>query len=229
MDGIRSINIYQFLSLAMNGAEGRAKEALRRLKVRYKRSMRTELMHSNPWELLVATILSAQAQDRQVNKATESLFRRYRSVEDYAASRPSDLYPYVKSIGLYKQKAKSIVNAAKQLQKDFGSRVPSRMEDLVALPGVGRKTANVVLSNAFDVNVGIAIDTHCITVSNRLGFARTRNPERIEARLMKLFPKREWGNINHLFIALGRDVCTARAKYCAGCVLNDICPSSNVR
>ena len=103
------------------------------------------------------------------------------------------------------------------------------MADLITLPGVGRKTANVVLSNAFDINTGIAIDTHCITVSNRLGFVRTRNPKKIETRLMKLFRKSEWGKINHLFIALGRDVCTARAKYCERCVLNDLCPSSDVR
>jgi endonuclease-3 len=212
----------------MNTTEERVGEVLRRLKVRYRKSMHTELRHSNPWELLVATVLSAQAQDRQVNKVTKELFRNYRSIKDYASLRPSDLYRYVKSIGLYKQKAKSIVGAAKLVRLNFDSRVPSSMEDLITLPGVGRKTANVVLSNAFGINTGIAIDTHCITVSNRLGFVRTLNPERIETRLMNLFPKNEWGNITHLFIALGRDVCTARVKYCGDCALNDICPSSNV-
>ncbi len=213
----------------MNAAQERAKEVLRRLKVRYRKYMHTELMHSNPWELLVATILSAQAQDRQVNKVTKTLFKKYKKMDDYCALKSSDLYPYVRSIGLYKQKTKNIINAAKLIRKNFGSRVPNSMDDLVTLPGVGRKTANIILSNSFGIDSGIAIDTHCITVSNRLGFVRTRNPEKIETKLMKLFKKGEWGSINHLFIALGRDVCTARVKYCERCVLNDICPSSNVR
>ncbi len=213
----------------MDAAQKRAKEALKRLKVRYKRYMHTELRHSNPWQLLVATILSAQAQDRQVNKVTKGLFKKYGRVGDYCALTQRDLYPYVRSIGLYRQKTKSILNAARMIKRDFGLKVPNRMEDLITLPGVGRKTANIVLSNAFGINIGIAIDTHCITVSNRLGFVRTRDPEKIEARLMKLFQKDEWGNINHLFIALGREVCTARAKHCERCVLNDICPSSTVK
>jgi endonuclease-3 len=198
----------------VEAAQERAKEVLRRLRTRYREEMRTSLKHSNPWELLVATILSAQTQDRQVNKVTKSLFKKYRHVRNYATLKPGDLYRYVRSIGLYRQKAKNIVNAAKLIQSDFGSRVPNRMEDLVTLPGVGRKTANVVLSNAFGINAGIAIDTHCITVSNRLGFVRTGDPERIESRLMKLFPSSEWGTLTHLLIALGRDVCTARVKRC---------------
>ena len=213
----------------MDAAKKRAKIVLKRLEVRYRKYMRTELEHSNPGQLLVATLLSAQAQDRQVNKVTKTLFRKYGRVSDYCVLAPRDLYPYVKSIGLYRQKTKSIINAAKMIKKAFGLKVPNSMADLITLPGVGRKTANVVLSNAFDINTGIAIDTHCITVSNRLGFVRTRNPKKIETRLMKLFRKSEWGKINHLFIALGRDVCTARAKYCERCVLNDLCPSSDVR
>ena len=213
----------------MDATKERARVVIKRLKVRYRKDMHTSLEHSNPWELLVATILSAQAQDRQVNKITKKLFRRYGKISDYCALTPSNLYPYVKSIGLYKQKTKSIINAAKLIKKNFGLKVPNSVENLITLPGVGRKTANVVLSNAFGINTGIAIDTHCITVSNRLGFVRTRDPEKIETRLMKLFQKDEWGSINHLFIALGRDVCTARAKYCERCVLNDVCPSSNVR
>lgn len=213
----------------MLSTEERANETLRRLKVRYRREMRTSLAHTNPWELLVATILSAQSQDRQVNKVTRALFKRYRSIKAYGALRPRDLHLYVRSIGLYRNKAKNIINAAKLLEKNFSSKVPGSMKELMTLPGVGRKTANVVLANAFGINAGIAIDTHCITVSNRLGFVKTKNPERIEDRLMKLFPNSEWGNITHLFIALGRDACTARIKHCDRCVLNDICPSSNVR
>jgi endonuclease-3 len=204
-----------------------AAAVLRRLKRRYKSEMRTSLSHASPWELLVATILSAQTQDRQVNKVTGALFRKYGKVDDYCRLKPSDLYPYIRSIGLYKGKARNIVGAAKLLKSNFSSKVPRSMEELITLPGVGRKTANVVLANAFGINEGIAIDTHCITVANRLGFARTSDPVKIERRLMKLFPRGEWGNLTHLFIALGRDVCTARAKHCERCVLREICPSSN--
>jgi endonuclease-3 len=213
----------------MRSTKERASEVLRRLKARYRKEMHTSLEHSNPWELLVATILSAQSQDRQVNKITRRLFKKYRKIEDYSVLRPRELYPYVRSIGLYRGKAARIVNSARLLKEDFGSKVPRTMEELVTLPGVGRKTANVVLSDAFGINTGIAIDTHCVTVSNRLGFVRTRNPVKIERRLMGLLPNSEWKNVNHMFIALGRDTCTARAKYCRRCTLNDICPSSDAR
>ena len=213
----------------MPSKDAYAADVLKHLKKRYKGEMRTSLHHSNPWELLVATVLSAQAQDKHVNEVTEVLFKKYTEVEDYCKLRPSDLYRYIKSIGLYKGKAKNIVNAAKRIKKDFCSEVPRSMDELVTLPGVGRKTANVVLANAFGINSGIAIDTHCITVTNRLGFVKTENPVKIEKHLMVLFPKDEWSNVTHLFIALGRDVCTARAKHCERCVLGLICPSSTMR
>ena len=199
---------------------------LKRLKARYRSEMRTFLLHSNAWELLVATMLSAQAQDAQVNRITPRLFRRYKSVGEYAALKPSDLYAYTGSVGLFRSKSRNIVNAAKEIESRFNGRVPDTMDGLTSLPGVGRKTANVVLANHFKENQGIAIDTHCITVSRRLFLFRTRNAEKIERRLMEYVPRRDWGNINNLFIALGRDVCTARSKRCAGCVLNDVCPSS---
>ncbi len=199
---------------------------LKRLKKRYMGEMRTFLIHSNAWELLVATMLSAQAQDAQVNRITPRLFSRYKTVRDYAALRPSDLYKYTGSIGLFRSKSRNIVNAARAITSRFGGRVPSTIEELTTLPGVGRKTANVVLSNYFKKNHGIAIDTHCITVSRRLFLFRTMDAEKIERRLMEYVPREDWGNINNLFIALGRDVCTARIKRCEGCVLNDICPSS---
>jgi endonuclease-3 len=206
-----------------------AREVLTLLKKRYANEMHTALKHSNPWELLVATILSAQSQDSQVNKVTPSLFKRYKTIKSFADAKPRDLYRYVKSLGLYRSKAKSIVLSARSIMKRFGGKVPSNMEGLISLHGVGRKTANVVLSNAFGINSGIAIDTHCITVSNRLGFVHVRDPKKIEAVLMAEFPMREWGNVSHLFIALGRDVCRAQAKYCSRCVLKRICPSSTYR
>ncbi len=213
----------------MDGKERRVKEVLRRLKFKYKDLMRTSLSHTNPWELTVATILSAQSQDRQVDRITGALFKKYKRVGDYSRLKPADLYLYIRSIGLYRNKAKNIVNAAKTIQNEFGSRVPRSIGELVTIPGVGRKTANVILSDAFGLYEGIAIDTHCITVANRLGLVRSRNPAKIENRLMEFIPEKDWGDISHLFIALGRDVCTARTKYCERCVLNDICPSSTVR
>ena len=200
-----------------------------RLKKRYLEQMKTTLEHSSPWELLVATVLSAQAQDASVNEVTPRLFRRFDSIKKFASARPSDLYPCVRSIGLYRGKSKNIVNSAKAIMSRFRGNVPMSMEELVTLPGVGRKTANVVLSNAFGINSGIAIDTHCITVSNRLGLVHTKDPKRIEAKLMSILPQKEYGNISHLFIALGRDACTARKKHCDRCVLKDICPSSTSR
>ncbi|MEM3841555.1 MAG: endonuclease III [Candidatus Micrarchaeaceae archaeon] len=196
------------------------------LKKRYSKQMRTSLYFSNPFQLLVATILSAQAQDASVNRATPKLFIKFNSIEKFASAKPSDLYRYVRSIGLYKTKAKHIVEAARAIRARFGGKVPDTMEGLTSLPGVGRKTANVVLSNAFGKNLGIAIDTHCITVANRLGLVKTKDPHKIELRLMDLLPEKEWGNISNLFIALGRDVCTSRKKLCNKCILKDVCPSS---
>jgi endonuclease III len=204
-------------------------EILNRLKKKYKKEMRTALGHSNEWELLVATILSAQAQDKQVNKITGPLFRRYRSIGAFAKLRPQQLYPYIKTIGLYREKGKNIIKTAKILKDKFDLQVPNTMAELTTLKGVGRKTANVVLANAFGINEGIAIDTHCITVANRLGLVKTSNPKKIEQKLMRIVDRKDWGNVTHLFIALGRDVCTARTKYCDNCVLNDICPSSTTR
>ncbi|MDE1871367.1 MAG: endonuclease III [Candidatus Micrarchaeota archaeon] len=210
-------------------AKAYANEILRRLKRKYRSEMETSLRHSGEWELLVATMLSAQAQDKQVNKITARLFRKYGSIGDFAELRPQQLYPYIKSIGLYRAKGKNIIKTARALRDKFDLKVPDTLEELTTLSGVGRKTANVILANAFGINEGIAIDTHCITVANRLGLARTNNPYKIEKRLMKLIDKRDWGNLTHLFIALGRDVCTARAKHCDRCVLRDICPSSTAR
>ena len=213
----------------MADQRGKMRTVLRLLKRRYPKEMHTFLKFSSPWQLLVATILAAQAQDAQVNKATRKLFERYPDVDGYVSLRPSQLYRYVGSIGLYRTKSKNIIGAAKEIRDNFGSKVPRSMEELVTLPGVGRKTANIVLANAYGLNVGIAIDTHCITVAKRLGFVRTRDPVKIEKKLMSISSESEWSDINHLFIALGRDTCTAKRKYCERCILRHICPSSDAK
>lgn len=199
------------------------------LKRKYGANLSTSLDASSPWELLVATMLSAQSQDKQVNVVTKQLFKKYHAVEDYARISPKELYPQIGSLGLYKNKAKNIVASANAIVDNFNSQVPCSMDALVSLPGVGRKTANVVLYNAFHISEGIAIDTHCITVLGRLRITRSSRPEVIESELMGILPKNEWGEITHLFIALGRDTCTARRKFCARCILKNICPSSDYK
>ncbi len=200
----------------------------KRLKKRYSAEMRTSLEFSNPFELLISTILSAQTTDRQVNIVTKRLFEEYGAPKAMASAAPSAVRSLIKSIGLYRNKAKNIIAASKYLMENYNGKVPRSTAELMKIPGVGRKTANVVLSNAYGINEGIAIDTHCITVSNRLGLTRSKDPRRIEMELMKYIDMKEWNNISHLFIALGRDTCTAKAKHCERCVLNDICPSSTV-
>jgi endonuclease-3 len=210
-------------------AKDRIGVILSRLKKRYPEELRTKLRYRNPWELLVSTMLSAQSQDAQVNKVTPALFRKYPYVSDYLGRKPGDLYPFVRTLGLYRNKSRNIIAAARFIRDNFGGKVPMRMDQLVQIPGVGRKTANVVQGNAFEITEGIAIDTHCITVANRLFLFNTTNAEKIERRMMEFVPRNEWINVTHLLIALGRDVCTARRKYCDRCVLNDLCPSSTVR
>lgn len=202
---------------------------LSRLKKRYPEEMQTSLDHENPWELLVATMLSAQAQDAQVNKVTPALFKRYPNIKSFVELKPTQLYKYTKSLNIYRNKSKHIIQTAKYIKRNFRGKVPETMEKLIQLPGVGRKTANVVLANAFGKHEGIAIDTHCITVSNRLFLYHAKNAAQVEEHLMKIVPKPDWGNVNHLFIALGRDVCTAKKKICGKCVLRYICPSSDAK
>ena len=157
---------------------------LKLLKKRYKSEMNTSLYHSNPWELLVATMLSAQSQDKQVNKITAPLFRKYSTIDSFSKLKPQQLYPYISSIGLYKSKSKNIIKTAKTIKQNFNMQVPKTIDQLITLDGVGRKTANVVLANAFGINEGIAIDTHCITVANRLKLANTNNPKKISSNTL---------------------------------------------
>jgi endonuclease III len=187
---------------------------------------RTELNWKNPLELLVATMLSAQTTDVQVNRVTQTLFAKYRTAEDYAHADPTELEEDVRPTGFYRNKARSLRNMADALVKEHGGEVPNTMQELVALPGVGRKTANVVLGNAFGVDEGIVVDTHVRRVSGRLGLTENRDPVKIEQDLMKVVPEEDWTVFSHLLILHGRRTCQARKPDCPNCVLNDICPSA---
>lgn len=202
-------------------------EVIPRLKSEYPDAT-TELNWSTPLELLVATILSAQTTDVRVNAVTENLFTKYRTAEDYAVATPSELEEDIRPTGFYRNKAKSLQGMAHALLQDHGGEVPRTMEDLVALPGVGRKTANVVLGNAYGVDEGVVVDTHVRRLSNRLGLTTEQNPEKIEQDLMRVVPKEDWTVFSHLLILHGRRVCKARKPECPECVLNDVCPSSTV-
>ena len=200
-----------------------AVEVIRRLERVYPHPQ-IALNFSNPLELLVATILSAQSTDTGVNKVTPALFARYKTAAQYAGADVSELENLVKPTGFYHNKAKSIMGAAKVLVRDFRGKVPWTMAEIITLPGVARKTGNVVLYNAYGVIEGIAVDTHVIRLSNRLWLSHEKDPAKIEDDLMKQVPKDKWGSFAYLLIDHGRAVCIARKPKCDICVLNDICP-----
>jgi len=185
----------------------------------------TALAFKTPFELLAATILSAQSTDRQVNRITDGLFKKYKTIKDFAAAPPAELERDVSSINFYRNKAKNIRGCAVEIIKRFGSEVPRTMEELVTLPGVARKTANIVLSNAFGINEGIAVDTHVKRLAQRLGLSEHDDPVKIEKDLMAVTPRKDWGMLSHLLIFHGRETCTARNPRHGECVLYDICPS----
>ncbi len=196
-------------------------EILHRLEEMYPEA-KAELIFSNPYEMLVATILSAQCTDRQVNKVTPAVFSRYPTANDMAEAEEEDLYPMVKSCG-FKTKAANIIAACRIIRKEYGGKVPDSMEALTKLPGVGRKTANVVLSNAFGIPA-FAVDTHVFRVCNRLGLCKTSTPEETEAQMTKLIPKNKWGQAHHWLIWHGRRLCKAKRPLCSECALRDLCP-----
>jgi len=179
-----------------------------------------------PLELLVATILSAQSTDAQINKTTPALFKKYKTAKDYAEADVEEFQKEIYSSGFYKSKAKNIIAAAKRIVSDFGGEVPDTMDELTRLPGVARKTANIVLANAFGKVVGIAVDTHVARLSQRLGFSKNKDPNKIEQDLLELIPKERWYEINHLLIGHGRAVCNAKKPKCPSCVLRELCPSA---
>lgn len=184
------------------------------------------LTHQDPFQLLVAVILSAQCTDERVNKVTPVLFKRFKTARDFASCSIKELEKLIHSTGFYKNKAKSIQGMAKMLVKDFNGKVPKTMEELVKLPGVGRKTANVILSESFGINEGVCVDTHVLRLSQRLGFSKHKDPIKIEQDLMNQFPKKDWETISLTLITHGRKVCDARKPNCKECFLNKLCPSA---
>ncbi|MCX7872197.1 MAG: endonuclease III [Verrucomicrobiae bacterium] len=185
-----------------------------------------ELNHKNPLELLVATILSARCTDKQVNIVTEELFKKYKNAADYANANPEEFANDIKRIGMYKNKAKAIQSACKTLIEKYGGKVPKTMDELTQLAGVGRKTANVVLGNAYGINSGIVVDTHVVRLSERLGFTKEKNPEKIELDLMALVPQKDWTMFSHWIIWHGRRRCYARNPDCENCEIKQLCPSA---
>jgi len=183
------------------------------------------LNFSNPLELLVATILAAQCTDERVNQVTRNLFKKYRSAEDYANADINVLEQDIKPTGYYRVKARRIKEVCKVLVEKFNSEVPKTMEGLLSLPGVARKTANIVLTNAYGINEGIIVDTHVLRLARRLGLTKSKTRERIEKDLMEIVPKNKWGRFADLLIFHGRRVCKARKPNCEICVLKDLCPS----
>ncbi len=208
---------------SMNPASPEADLLLERLHALYP-DARCELEYGNPLELLLATILSAQCTDARVNQVTEKLFRKYRRPEDYLTVAPEELEEDIHSTGFFRNKAKSIRGACRRILEVYGGKVPDTMEELLTLPGVARKTANVVLSNAFGKAEGIAVDTHVARLSGLLGLTRHTDPVKIERDLLAYFPREHWNAINHLLILHGRRVCVARRPRCAECPLRDLCP-----
>jgi endonuclease III len=200
-------------------------EVIERLKEAYP-DARTELSWKDPLQLLVATILSAQSTDVRVNLVTRELFEKYRTAEDYAEADLEVLEEEIRSVGFFRNKARSIQGMARALVEKHEGEVPHTMEELVLLPGVGRKTANVVLGNAFAVNEGVVVDTHVRRLSGRLGLTGHHDPEKIERDLLSIVPEKERALFSHLLIFHGRRVCKSRKPDCPGCVLNHICPSA---
>lgn len=186
---------------------------------------RCELNYSSPLELLIATILSAQCTDKQVNIVTSYLFKKYRTASDYIEVHLEELQNDIKRIGLFRNKSKSIQKCCRSLIENHGGSVPANMKSLIALAGVGRKTANVVLGNAFNINEGVVVDTHVARLSNRLGFTLEKTPEKIEFNLQKLVPRNDWTMFSHWLIWHGRRRCSARNPDCSVCEIAELCPS----
>lgn len=208
-------------------ASKRIGEIIRRLKKAYP-DAKCSLNYTNPFELLIATILSAQCTDERVNFVTQKLFQKYKSPADYLAVSDEELQEDIRTTGFFRNKTKSIKGTSKMLIENFGGRVPETMEELLTLHGVARKTANVVLGNAFHITSGIVVDTHVSRVSQRLALTKEKSPEKIEQDLIKLIPKKDWVLFSHMLILHGRYVCKALKPDCPNCVLNDLCPSSTV-
>jgi endonuclease-3 len=210
---------------SLDDLKARTREIIRRLKRTFP-DAKCSLNHSNPFELLVATILSAQCTDERVNIVTADLFRKYTKPEDYLKVSPRELEKDIQSTGFFRNKTKSIQGTSKVLTEEYGGQVPHTMEELLELPGVARKTANVVLGNAFDIKAGVVVDTHVTRLSHRLDLTQQKTAEKIEQDLIPIVPKKDWVIFPHLFIAHGRKICKARNPLCAECPVEKLCPSS---
>lgn len=204
---------------------GRIDEIIRRLVEKYGGESRTYLEHENAWQLLFATILSAQCTDARVNIVTRELFKKYKTLEDFAGADLMEMERDIHSTGFYHNKAKNIIACARMLLSEYGGEVPEELEKLIVLPGVGRKTANVVRGNIFEIP-SIVVDTHVKRISKKLGITTTEDPVKAEFELMEVLPKSAWIIWNLDIIALGREICVARTPKCERCFLSDICPSS---
>ena len=213
---------------SLDELKARTREVIRRLKRAYP-GAKCSLNHSNPFELLVATILSAQCTDERVNIVTADLFRKYRKPEDYLKVPPRELEKDIQSTGFFRNKTKSIQGTAKMLAEQYGGEVPQTMDELLELPGVARKTANVVLGNAFDIHAGVVVDTHVTRLSHRLAFTQQKTAEKIEQDLIPIVPKKDWVIFPHLMIYHGRKICKARNPLCAECTIEKQCPSSSLK
>jgi endonuclease-3 len=216
------------MKLSKQPPKKRITEILKRLKKAYP-DAKCSLNYSTPFELLVATILSAQCTDERVNFVTKSLFKKYPKPQDYLSVPEEELQDDVRTTGFFRNKTKSIRGASKKILEDFGGKVPSTMEQLLTLPGVARKTGNVVLGNSFQIADGVVVDTHVRRVSQRLALTKENDPEKIEQDLMKLIPRKDWIQFSHMIILHGRYVCKAQKPDCANCIVNDLCPSSLVK
>jgi endonuclease III len=201
------------------------KEIIRILKKEYP-GAKIALKFKNTWQLLVAVILSAQCTDVRVNKVTPGLFKKYKNISDFAKAGLKEFEKDIHSTGFYRNKAKGIIGSAKKILSEFNGAVPGTMDELTSLPGVGRKTANVILSSGFGKTAGIVVDTHVIRLSGRLGLTKNTNPEKIEQDLMKIVRKNDWAVFSNLLILHGRKVCNARKPLCSECRVNKICSSA---
>src|SRR5688500_6235044 len=206
----------------------RIRDVVRTLKRAYP-DARCSLNHSNAFELLIATILSAQCTDARVNMVTEDLFRKYRKPEDYLKVSDKELQDDIRTTGFFRNKTKSIQGTARALTEEYRGKVPQTMDELLELPGVARKTANVVLGNAFGIHAGVVVDTHVTRLSRRLALTSEKTAEKIEQDLIALVPKKDWVIFPHLLIAHGRAICKARAPQCAECGVEKYCPSSYLK
>jgi len=208
----------------MERAKDRIVKIIKTLEKKYP-TRRTSLAFESPLQILIATILAAQCTDARVNQLTPGLFKKYPTAEAFAGADRAELEMEIRPTGFFRNKAKSIIGAAQKIVTDFGGRVPDTMAELITLPGVARKTANIVLSSGYGKAEGIAVDTHVRRLSGRLGLSKQRDPEKIEQDLLAIVPKKHWLDFNYMLVSYGRDICQARKPRCPECVINHLCPS----